>query len=139
MPTPVNSLNRPSKNQFFKRLKLKRQFFLYQQTEVESRTQGSRPRTQKRNRGQGQGQISEDRPSQGQGQECSRSRIKESATSVFRKKGLQKSFSGDLQVIGVPRIFDWGRPKPLITCYDVTKIFPNRNFLWDKDIVGWKI
>ena len=31
------------------------------------------------------------------------------------KKGLQKFFSGDFQVIGVPRVFDWGRPKPQIT------------------------
>ena len=27
------------------------------------------------------------------------------------KKGLKKSVSGDIQFIGVPRIFDWGRPK----------------------------
>ena len=26
------------------------------------------------------------------------------------KKGLQKSFSGNLQFIGVARIFDWGGP-----------------------------
>ena len=31
-----------------------------------------------------------------------------------KKKGLQKYFSGDLQFIGVPRIFDCGRPKPQI-------------------------
>ena len=28
--------------------------------------------------------------------------------SPKNKKGLQKSFSGNLQVIGVARIFDWG-------------------------------
>ena len=33
----------------------------------------------------------------------------------FQKKGLQKFFSGDLQFIGVPRIFDWGRPERQIT------------------------
>ena len=55
------------------------------------------------------------------------------------KKGLQNFFSGDLQFISVPRIFDWGRPKPQITWNDVIKIFPRRKFLWDKDIVGWKI
>ena len=27
-----------------------------------------------------------------------------------KKKSLQKNFSGDLQIIGVPRIFDRGRP-----------------------------
>ena len=32
-----------------------------------------------------------------------------------KKKGLQKYFSGDLQFIGVPKIFDLGRPKPQIT------------------------
>ena len=32
-----------------------------------------------------------------------------------KKKGLQNFFSGDLQFIGVPGIFDWGRPKPQIT------------------------
>ena len=56
-----------------------------------------------------------------------------------KKKGFQKFFSGDLQFIGVPRIFDWGRPKLQITCNDVIKIFPKRKFSWDKDIVGWKI
>ena len=56
--------------------------------------------------------------------------------SQKKKKGLQKYFSGDLQFIGVPRIFDWGRLKPQMTRYDVIKIFPKRKFLWDKDIVG---
>ena len=51
------------------------------------------------------------------------------------KKSLQKFFLGDLQFIGVPRIFDWERPKPQITCNDVIKIFPKRKFLWNKDIV----
>ena len=34
---------------------------------------------------------------------------------LLKKKGLQKYFSGDLQFIGVPKIFDLGRPKPQIT------------------------
>ena len=55
-----------------------------------------------------------------------------------KKKGLQKYFSGDLQFIGVTKIFDWGRPKPQITYYDVIKNFQKRKFLRDKDIVGWK-
>ena len=90
--------------------------------------------------------LSEHRTSRGQGQECSRPRTgmleakaKDTGASVLKKKGLQKSFSGDLQFISVPRIFDWGKPKPQITCNDVIKIFPKRKFLWDKDIVGWKI
>ena len=56
-----------------------------------------------------------------------------------KKKGLHKNFSGDLQFIGVSRIFDCGKPKPQITWNNVIKIFPNRKFLWDKDIVEWKI
>ena len=54
---------------------------------------------------------------------------------VFSKKKVL-SLSGDLQFISVPRIFDWGRPKPQITCYDVNKNFQKRNVLSDKDIVG---
>ena len=91
--------------------------------EMESRTQGSRtrPRTQKKIRGQGQSfrEQTLSRPrtgmleakDQGHSRKCS------------QKKGLQKRFSGDLQFIGVSRIFDWGRPKPQITCYDVIKNF----------------
>ena len=52
--------------------------------------------------------LSEDRPSRGQGQECSRPRTKDTAASVFKKKRSSKSFSGNLQFIGVARIFDWG-------------------------------
>ena len=53
--------------------------------------------------------LSEDRPSRGQGQECSKPRTKDTATSVFQKKKVfKKTFSGDFQFIGVPRIFDWG-------------------------------
>ena len=53
---------------------------------------------------------SEDRPSRGQGQKCSKPRLrtKDTAASVLQKKGLQKSFSGNHQFIGVARIFDWG-------------------------------
>ena len=32
-----------------------------------------------------------------------------------QKKKSSKIFSGNLQFIGVPRIFDWGRLKPQIT------------------------
>ena len=46
---------------------------------------------------------------------------KDTSASVLQKKGLQKSFLGDLQFIGVPRIFDWGRPKSQIPCNDVIK------------------
>ena len=33
---------------------------------------------------------------------------KDTAASVLQKKSLQKSFSGNLQLIGVARIFGWG-------------------------------
>ena len=68
-------------------------------------------------------------------------KAKDTGVSNFKKKnkGFQFFFSGDLQFVGAPRIFDWGRPKPQITWNDVIKIFPKGKFLWDKDIVGWKI
>ena len=69
--------------------------------------------------------LSEDRPSQGQGQKSSRPRPRTQA-QMFSKKGLQKSFSGDLQFIGVPKIFDWERPKPQITFNDVIKNFQKK-------------
>ena len=37
------------------------------------------------------------------------------AQAFSKKQGLQKFFSGELQFIGVPRTYDWGRPKPQIT------------------------
>ena len=83
--------------------------------------------------------LFEDRTSRGQGQERSRPRTKNTGASVLRKKKPLKIFLGDLQFIGVPRIFDLGRLKPQITCNYVIKIFPKRKFLFDKDIVGWKI
>ena len=112
-------------------------------TEVELRTHGSRPRprTQKKSEAKAKDSLSEDRPSRGQGQKCSRSRprTKDTAASVLqKKKGLQKSFSDNLQLFGEARIFD-RRPQPQITCNDVIKIFQTRNFSWNKDIVGWKI
>ena len=69
----------------------------------------------KKIRGQGQGQNLS-RPRTGmleakakdQGHRRKRSQKK-------KKKGFQNFFSGDLQFVGVPRIFDWGRPKLQIT------------------------
>ena len=58
----------------------------------------------KKIRGQGQGQ-----PFRGQALLRPRPRTKDTAASVLqRKKGLQKSFSDNLQFIGVARILDWG-------------------------------
>ena len=77
--------------------------------EVESRIQGSRPRprTHQKIRGQDQGQ-----PFQGQNLSRPRTGMLEAKDQGHRrkrsqkKKGLQKFFSGDLQFIGVPKIFD---------------------------------
>ena len=65
--------------------------------EVESRTQGSRPRrrTQKKSEAKAKDSLSEDRHSRGQGQECSRPRPRTkdtSASALQKKKGLQKIF-----------------------------------------------
>ena len=56
--------------------------FFHTFTEVESRTQGSRPRprTQKKSEAKAKDSLSEDRQSRGQGQECSRPRTKDGST-----------------------------------------------------------
>ena len=78
--------------------------------EVESRTQGSRPRPRTLKNSEAKDSLSEDKPFRGQGEECSRPRprTKDTGASVLQKKSLQKSFSGNLQFIGVARILDWG-------------------------------
>ena len=76
--------------------------------EVESRTQGSRPRprTQKNPRPRTAFPRTypleaKDRNARGQGPRTQ-------PQMFSKKKDLQKSFSGNLQFMGVPRIFDWG-------------------------------
>ena len=65
---------------------------------MESRTQGSRPRTQKKSEAKAKNSLSEDRHSRGQGQECSRPRPRTHAQVLSKKKkGPHKSFLGDLQ------------------------------------------
>ena len=69
----------------------------------------------KKIRGQGQGQ-----PFRGQTLSRPRTGMLEAKDQghrrkCFSKKKSSKVFSGDLQFIGVPRIFDWRRPKPQIT------------------------
>ena len=89
-------------------------------SEVESKTQGSRPRprTQKKIRGLGQGQG---QPFRGQNLSRPRTGMLEAKAKDQghrrkcspKKKSLQKFFSGDLQFVGVPRIY-WDKPKPQI-------------------------
>ena len=77
-------------------------------SEVESRTQNSRPRPRTQEKSEAKDSISEDRPSLGQGQECSRlrPRTEDTAASVLQKKVFKNFFSGNLQFIGVARNFD---------------------------------
>ena len=86
----------------------------YYLSEVESRTQGSRPRprTQKNSEAKAKAKdsLSEDRHSRGQGQECSgpRPRTKDTSASALqkkKKKGLHKNFSGDLQKKKKKKVF----------------------------------
>ena len=80
---------------------------------VEDTRLEAKPKDTKKIRGQGQGQ-----PFRGQnlsrprtGMLEAKAKAKDTGASALRKKkGLQKFFSGDLQFIGVPRIFDWGKP-----------------------------
>ena len=66
-------------------------------SEVESRTQGSRPRprTQKKSEAKAKDSLSEERHSRGQGQECSRPRTKDTSASALqniKKRSSQKFF-----------------------------------------------
>ena len=65
----------------------------YLSTEVESRTQGSRPRTQKNSEAKAKDSLSEDRHSRGQGQECSRPRprTKDTKRKCSPKKKKKRS------------------------------------------------
>ena len=56
---------------------------------------------------------------------------KDTGTSVQKKKS-SKIISGDLQFIGVPKIFDWERPNPQITWNDGITIIPKRKFFGTK-------
>ena len=60
------------------------------EAEVESRTQGSRPRTQKKS--EAKDSLSEDRHSRGQGQECSRPRTQAQVLSKKKKRSSQTFF-----------------------------------------------
>ena len=43
------------------------------------------------------------------------------------------------RALGVARIFDWGDPKPQITCKDVSRNFERGILCGGRDIVEWKI
>ena len=71
--------------------------FVRRVAEVESRTQGSKPRpsprTQKKSEAKAKDSLSEDRHSRGQGQECSRPRTKDTSASALQKKKKKKVFT----------------------------------------------
>ena len=66
-----------------------------------------------------------DRNARGQGQEP-----RTQAQVFSKKKGLQKSFSGNLQFMGVARIFDWGglNHKSHAMTSSKTCLLPLKNF-----------
>ena len=74
-------------------------------TEVESRTQGSRPRPRTQKKSEAKDSLSEDRLSWGQGQECSRPSTKDTSACALQKKGLHKNFSSDLLKKRFPKNF----------------------------------
>ena len=102
--------------------------FPNRESEVESRTKGSRPRprTQKKSEAKARDSLSEDRPSRGQGQ------VPRTQPQVFsKKKGLQTSFSGNLQFVGVATIFDWGglnHKSHAMTSSKICLLAPNQDF-----------
>ena len=88
-------------------------------SEVESRTQGSRPRprTQKKSEAKAKDSLSEDRPSRGQGPRTQ--------LQVFsKKKRSSKKFFRQSPIYRRSQNFWLGRLKPQITCNDVIKNLP---------------
>ena len=71
---------------------------------MESRTQGSRPRTQKKSEPKAKDSLSEDRHSRGQGQECSRPRTQAQVLSK-KKRSSQKFFKRSPQKNLFQKIF----------------------------------
>ena len=68
-------------------------------TEVESRTQGSRPRPRTQKKSKAKDSLSEDRHSRGQGQECSRPRPRTKDTSASALQEKKKVFTKIFQAI----------------------------------------
>ena len=74
---------------------------------MESRTQGSRPRTQKKNP-RPRTAFPRTEPLEAKDRNARDQGPRTQPQVFFKKKGLQKSFSDNLQFIGVARNFDWG-------------------------------
>ena len=59
---------------------------------------------------------------------------------VFRSNVLKVKKKPFVRYIGVARIFDWrGGPNRKSHAITLSKFFEKRDFLWDKDIVKWRI
>ena len=107
---------------------------------MQSRTQGSRPRTQKNPRqDQGQGQPF-------RGQTLSRPRTgmlktKDTAASALPKKKqiFKKVFQAISNSYANPELMIGGGLSHKSHAMTSSKIFPKKKFLWGKHIVGWKI
>ena len=78
--------------------------------EVESRTQGSkpRPRTQKKFEAKAKDSLFEDRTSRGQGQKRSRPRTKDTGASVLRKKVFKNFFQAISNSVAYPEFLIGG-------------------------------
>ena len=93
-------------------------------SEVQSRTQGSRPRTQKKS--EAKDSLSEDRHSRGQGQECSRPRPRTkdtSASALQKKRSSQKFFRRSPQKNVFQKIFQ--APHKILTIQKIV-LFSSR-------------
>ena len=75
-----------------------------------------------------------DRNARGQGPTTQPQVFFKKKTKFFKKKFFRRSPAHRRS-----QNFRLGGPKPQITCNDVIKNFQKRNFLWNKDIVEWKI
>ena len=120
---------------FFKNI-VQRKLIISYRPEVEWRTQGSRPKprpkTQKKIRGQGEGQ-----PFQGQTISRPRTAMLETkdqghSRKCSLKKRSSKKFCRRSPIIGVARIFDWGRPKPQSKAITSSKFFHRGSFYGTK-------
>ena len=87
---------------------------MYKLTEVESRTQGSRPRTQKKSEAKAKDSLSEDKPLKAKDRNARAQGPRTQAQVFSKKKRSSKIFFRRSPFIGVPRIFDWSKPSTKI-------------------------
>ena len=107
-----------------------------QVAEVESRTQGSRPRprTQKNSEAKAKDSLFEDRTSRGQGQERSkpRPRTKDTGASVLRKKVFKIFFQAISNSLAYPEFLIGGGLNHKSHAMTSSKFFERGSFCWTK-------